>query len=141
VCRNDLKEELFSFKNKAKNKRQSICKDCAKEYKKAYYLLNKEKLINYSKKSSKKSKLRNGQFIWDYLKENSCVDCGESDPIVLEFDHKIGIDKHKDISLMVKDGYSIDMIKKEIDKCDVRCANCHRRKTANTFNWYKNIIK
>lgn len=58
----------------------------------------------------------------------SCVDCGEPDPIVLEFDHVRG-KKVRNIADMVNNSYSIDSIKKEIRKCEVRCANCHRRKT------------
>ncbi len=27
-------------------------------------------------------------------------------------------------------------IKTEIKKCDVRCANCHRRKTSKDLNWW-----
>jgi hypothetical protein len=28
-------------------------------------------------------------------------------------------------------------ILEELQKCDVRCANCHRRKTARDFKWFK----
>ena len=62
-----------------------------------------------------------------------CVDCGESDPIVLEFDHVRG-KKVKNIADMVNNSYSISAIKNEIRKCDVRCANCHRRKTHERRN-------
>jgi hypothetical protein len=37
---------------------------------------------------------------------------------------------------MVKDHYSIARIKEEIEKCDVRCANCHTRRTAHQFGWW-----
>ena len=30
-------------------------------------------------------------------------------------------------------------ILKEIEKCEIRCSNCHRKKTAKDFNWYHNI--
>jgi hypothetical protein len=63
-------------------------------------------------------------------------DCGEKNPVVLEFDHIQ--DKKCDISRMLANGLSIKTIKAEISKCEVRCANCHRRKTAKDYNWYKN---
>jgi hypothetical protein len=28
-------------------------------------------------------------------------------------------------------------VRAEIEKCDVRCVNCHRRKTARDFGWLK----
>ncbi|MBD2564531.1 HNH endonuclease [Nostoc linckia FACHB-391] len=63
----------------------------------------------------------------------SCVDCGEADPIVLEFDH---IQQKKyGISRMVYAGMGVDSISKEIEKCEVRCANCHRRATAKRSGW------
>ena len=40
---------------------------------------------------------------------------------------------------MIQDNYGCDSIKKEIDKCEVRCRNCHRLKTFKQFNWHKDI--
>lgn len=140
-CKKDLPEEKFSFRNKSKGIRRKECKSCCSEYKKEYYKNNKEKLIKYSTESTKKIRQRNRQFIWNYYKENSCVDCPESDPIVLEFDHREGVEKEYEISKMVTQCYSIEGIKKEIEKCDVRCANCHRKETARKGNWYKDIVK
>ncbi len=59
---------------------------------------------------------------------NPCVDCGETDPIVLEFDHVRG-EKVTNISRMINTGRPLALIQEEISKCEVRCANCHRRVT------------
>ena len=75
------------------------------------------------------------QFIFLYLKDHPCTDCGEQDPIVLEFDHISN--KEHNISFMISSNFSIDSIKNEILKCEVRCANCHRRKTAKDQDWHK----
>ncbi len=76
-------------------------------------------------------------YIWSYLSSHSCVDCGEKDPIVLEFDHIR--DKTFTISSVGRDKKLLD-VKKEIEKCQVRCANCHRRKTSIQFGWHKKIM-
>jgi hypothetical protein len=80
----------------------------------------------------------NRQFIYDYLKANHCVDCGETNPIVLEFDHKDP--DLKLFNLGDSKSYSLDKIKNEITKCDVVCANCHRVRTAKTYNWYSDLV-
>jgi hypothetical protein len=56
-----------------------------------------------------------------------CTDCGEKNPIVLDFDHLF--DKKYNISRMVHDGFSWKAILKEVAKCEVVCANCHRIRT------------
>ena len=78
--------------------------------------------------------MRNKAFILQYLVTHPCVDCGEADPIVLEFDHVKG-KKTCDISKMSGHARSLLVIEKEIAKCEVRCANCHRRKTRKQFSW------
>ncbi len=70
----------------------------------------------------------------DYLNTLSCIDCGESDPIVLEFDHQV--DKKFNISRGAGT-MSFDKLMNEISKCEVVCANCHRKRTAKTFGWRK----
>lgn len=74
-------------------------------------------------------------WIWTYLLNNPCVDCGESDPIVLEFDHVRG-EKSANVSSLIGGSYSLSKIQQEVSKCDVRCANCHRRKTATDLGWF-----
>lgn len=66
-------------------------------------------------------------FISSYLKVHPCLDCGEKDIVVLEFDHRG--DKKYSIADM-RDNYCLEVVQAEVAKCDVRCANCHRRKTA-----------
>jgi hypothetical protein len=61
------------------------------------------------------------------------VDCGETDIIVLQFDHVRG-KKTNAVSKLVSMGYGLDTIKEEINKCEVRCANCHTRRTYKQFN-------
>jgi hypothetical protein len=56
--------------------------------------------------------------------------------MVLEFDHVRGV-KVRNISEMVRGKFSWRRILEEIEKCEVRCANCHRRKTARDFKWFK----
>jgi phage-related protein len=81
--------------------------------------------------------LRNREWVLAYLLEHPCVDCGEGDPIVLHFDHRDGQKKYKGVSFLVKKGRSLEVIKSEVEKCDVRCANCHMRRTAKQFGWWK----
>lgn len=72
---------------------------------------------------------RNRQHVFDYLTTHPCVDCGEPDPIVLDFDHVRG-EKDGNVSKMALNGVALAKLQAEIDKCDVRCANDHRRATA-----------
>ena len=73
-----------------------------------------------------------------YLQEHPCIDCGEKDIIVLEFDHRHGMEKVGDVAKMVF-SYSWERILLEIEKCDVRCANCHRRRTASSRGYFKTL--
>ena len=68
----------------------------------------------------------NREFVKRVKKLLCCVDCGEKDHIVLEFDHVRG-EKVGSIANMAA-SYSISSLKKEMRKCEVRCANCHRRR-------------
>lgn len=63
-----------------------------------------------------------------YLVLHPCIDCGMPDIDVLDFDHVRGQKKYV-ISTLVGQGARLETIKEEIAKCDVRCANCHRRVT------------
>jgi len=88
----------------------------------------------------KERRVRNREFILSYFKSHHCVDCGESNPVVLDFDH-IGNNKSIDVSLMVWQTHSIKSIECEISKCEIRCSNCHRIVTAkrNPSHWINRI--
>ena len=72
----------------------------------------------------------------EYLLRHPCIDCGEVDLIVLEFDHRDPSTKRMAVSSLLRYS-SWTLIEAEIAKCDVRCANCHRRKTARERDYRK----
>lgn len=136
-CGKELPLEEFPFKNKSKGVRGTTCKSCMREYGKKHYQENKSKYLESKKLNQDKYRLRNRQYVYDYLKNNNCTDCGESDPVVLEFDHKK--DKEYNVSELIFTGCSTEKLQKEIDKCEVVCSNCHKRRTAKQFGFYKGL--
>ena len=70
---------------------------------------------------------RNMVYVRGVLNTSECVDCGLRDPVVLEFDHRH--DKLGNVTIMARDGCSLRRLQDEIAKCDIRCGNCHRRRT------------
>jgi hypothetical protein len=66
--------------------------------------------------------------VQEYFKTRTCVDCPVVDPDVLTFDHVRG-EKKSEVSKLVSDGYSWKTIWAEIQKCVVRCWNCHMKRT------------
>ena len=128
-------DEFYS-RGRGTGRRGPYCKPCQRQYCRAHYLRNKESHNKRRYANNKRYLHRNHEFIKGYLATHYCVDCGESDPVVLEFDH-VGADKLWEVAHMVRSAYPLHRIKAEILKCEVRCANCHRRKTARDFGWYK----
>jgi len=142
VCTLCKKQKLvadFNKKSSAKDGRQNVCRICNSEVAKNHYSDNeqKRKEVIYAARDKRRKEAR--LFILEKLK-SGCVVCSEKDPIVLDFDHCCG-DKKYNLSKMVRDGMSITKIKNELDKCQVLCSNCHRRKTAKQFDWYKLYIE
>lgn len=125
----------FSWKNKAKGRRQSRCKECQCSYQRLYYREHIERYRGNGKysRSIRKNNTRYYKtvqlFIWKYLEEHPCIDCGESDPVVLDFDHVAG-KKVAGVADLRRRAVSLDRVKSEIAKCEVHCANCHRRRHA-----------
>ncbi len=60
-------------------------------------------------------------------REYGCARCGCSDPACLDFHHREGSRKELSVGRMVTHGYGRDALEDEMDKCEVLCANCHRR--------------
>jgi len=66
----------------------------------------------------------------DQIKNAPCTDCGEKyPPYVMDFDHRRDV-KCKDISRMLQSSPWAETLK-ELEKCDLVCANCHRLRTWN----------
>lgn len=100
-----------------------------------HYQSHKQYYIDKARRLDEKYRAIKREFIVEYLKNHPCVDCGEADIVVLDFDHVK--DKVLDISHMMQQKWSLKKIQIEIIKCEVRCANCHRRKTAKDRGYYK----
>ena len=84
-------------------------------------------------RAQKRHRIRVREKLLQFLSTKKCIDCGENDPIVLEFDHTKPSNKFKQLSTMLSGHYSWDTILREIKKCKIRCANCHRRRTYTQF--------
>jgi len=117
TCRQKKPLEEFGWKDKAKTKQRSVCRECMRLYIREHY---KNNVGYYVKKAMRRKKLYQQEVhrkIFSYFSSHPCVDCGESDPIVLEFDHIEKKTKVRAVSEMISRVCSWNTIFKEIQKC------------------------
>lgn len=136
ICKK-TKSILDFNKNKSrKDGIQSSCRPCDQNRAKTrYYQVPGEK--DKARDRARQYRYNALQYVYDFLLANGCMVCKERDPVVLDFDHLNPKEKFKNVSTLVSEGYSLQTIKKEIDKCQILCSNCHRRKNAKEYGWYK----
>jgi len=129
------------MRNKEKNKRHKQCKECYQEHRANYYTEHYEKYkVDYLARAKKRREELRQEYrinLLNYLKGKGCEDCGEEDVRVLEFDHINPKTKSFSVSQGVKLGHSWSVILDEIQKCQILCSNCHKKRTAGQYGWYK----
>ncbi len=135
TCREWKKEDDFNWRFKSLGIRHPTCRECHKPFRKNWYENNKKRHLQQVKERKHEARNAAREFVYNYLSTHPCAECGEANPVVLEFHHREG--KEKAISEMVGGGYPIETIRSEIDKCDVLCANCHRKKTMSERGWFR----
>lgn len=139
VCHNDgmkkckkcsLEKELTEF-----YARSAMCKSCHSEYTKQHYKDKKSYYKEKAKLSREKIMSANKMLVRGFLMENPCIDCGCPDIEVLQFDHRD--EKTKEYTIANIYHLSQDKLLKEMAKCDVRCANCHTKRTRRQFGHWR----
>jgi len=96
-----------------------------KRYIKQHYQDNKQYYKDKRKARQKALRPKLIAFTNRYKTFCGCIDCGYKDnPVALQFDHVRGL-KKDNVSSLVSQCFSMQVIKEEIRKCEVRCANCH----------------
>lgn len=93
-----------------------------------HYKANKQKYFERNKLYRESIR----QLVRGIKEKNPCIDCGVRYPYyVMDFDHLE--DKKQLISSLTSTG-RIGALKREIEKCEVVCANCHRKRTYTRLN-------
>ena len=145
ICGQTKNEQSFFYRNKKLAKLHSQCKDCYIDKRRRIW---REHYHKYGSKYRERAvarnhrlKIKRRRLMLEYLKDKSCAICQINDPRVLEFDHLDPSAKSFSIARGNSDLLlSWPKILAEIEKCQILCANCHKIKTAQEQNWYKNTF-
>ena len=116
----------FAWRRKP-GQHDSLCRPCRSEYGKVHYAANRERYVDQARRRKRALARERGACLIEFFRNHPSVDCAESDPVVLGFDH------FSDKSFNIGSGLPYrnwQSILEEIAKCEVMCANCHRRRTA-----------
>jgi hypothetical protein len=135
VCGAEKPLSEFPLRSVRTGVRQRICLSCQRRVAARWYAKLVDRPVRPQRQRGAVSRAELAARVFSYLIEHSCVDCGEADPIVLEFDHRG--DKLADVATLVHDRQPWEAIAMEIAKCDVRCGNCHRRRTVAAVRGYR----
>lgn len=124
----------FNWRRKASGQRETYCRPCRAEYKQEHYAANRQRYLDSSSQRRRVVREERAAYLHTFFTTHPCVDCGETDPRVLEFDHVR--DKSFNVCSQFA-GRPWAEVLAEINKCEVRCGNCHRRVTAERHGFYR----
>ena len=136
-CGHEKHVEEFAWRRKSKGQRDNYYRPCRAAYKQEHYAANRQRYIESAKMRRQAAVAERFEYLVAFLLEHPCVDCGETDPIVLEFDHLR--DKKFGIGNGLRDR-AWQSVLDEMAKCDVVCANCHRRRTAKRGGFARAVV-
>lgn len=128
-CKQRKPIDSFHWINKEEGVKSFVCRDCTSDSRKKSYGNNRVEYVHRNRQRQSCLRLDNTRRILEYLQSHPCVDCGESRPLRLSFDHVRG-KKEFTIANHYLLAITWDRLCLEIQKCDVRCHNCHNEKTA-----------
>jgi hypothetical protein len=134
MCHEEKPEDDFAFRSIATGVRQDHCRACHAAYRRQHYLRNRQAYIEREVARMTGYRIENRIRTFEYLSTHACIDCGETDVLVLEFDHRDPTTKRSEVARLAA-SKPWKMVIDEIGKCDVRCGNCHRRRTAEQLQW------
>lgn len=138
----ELTKKAYEFYRDARGTSLGLsywCKECRKSHQTRYHRRHRKRLNRKLKKYIRRLRRLRFKKLAKYFSRHPCVDCGETDILVLEFDH-IG-KKRAGIGVLMASLHSWRQIRKEIRKCEVVCANCHRIRTGNRAGWFRTKAK
>jgi hypothetical protein len=90
----------------------------------AWYRRNKELMMQ--KQRDTRKELRRW-FREEVLADAKCSRCNENHPATFDFHHIDPSTKEFSLSEMSDKKFSKERVLKELDKCEILCANCHRK--------------
>lgn len=110
------------------------CKRCRKAYRHKYhveyYRKNRDREIARLVPLVRKRRQKRVDWLNKQIKDKPCTDCRHVfSPWQMDFDHRDGTKKVGDVSDLVARMVPLEVLKAEIAKCDLVCANCHRERT------------
>lgn len=136
ICKVSRPVDQFNRKLRSADGRQPHCRECNRLASRAYYRRTRVKHVDDVSRNKVDYIRRNRQLLLHHLLEHPCVDCGETDLRVLDFDHVRG-SKRREVGRMAASPCSVAALEAEIAKCEVRCVNCHRRRTRRVLRWWR----
>lgn len=136
-CKERKAGDEFAWRRKSRGQRDNYCRACRTAYKHEHYARNKQRYIDSARRRTEKIVSERTAYLVSFFRDHPCVDCGEGDPLVLEFDH-LG-DKQFGIGRGMRER-PWKTVLAEIEKCEVVCANCHRRRTNRRGGFIRTVI-
>lgn len=124
-CKESKPLEEFAWRYRVKGTRNAWCKLCHRRVNNKLYKDGNRKAQVVA--ANRICKLRNRKFLDEYKIVKGCKHCGyRVHPAALDFHHRDGIRKDRDVASLSHSLCSIARLEREILKCDVLCACCHR---------------
>lgn len=131
ICKKNKDVSEFNKHPTRKDGLQSACRACNRERSKAYYASNLEHHKRVISERNKQLEKIIRSKVDDYKMNHGCSLCDEKEPVCLDFHHRK--DKDELVSRLIAQ-LSLRRLEKEIAKCSLLCANCHRKLHKGLFS-------
>lgn len=127
-------KDIKEFDKKRAGAVAGYCSECRRRKLREHYQANKEYYVEKARRRTVAQTTENRKLLIAYLRDNPCVDCGNTDVEVLQFDHREPGEKLGVVGNFLR--YSEKKMWEEVTKCEVRCANCHVKRTRRQLGWW-----